>query len=38
MREEEKLDEIDMFFRGLAITATKFSKGKIEAKKKIYLH
>lgn len=37
-RAEEKLDEIDMFFRGLAITAKKFpSKGRIEAKKK-YLH
>jgi len=35
MREEEKLDEIDMFFRGLAITAKKFPcKGRIEAKKK----
>lgn len=38
MREEEKLDEIDMFFRVLAITVKKFpSKGRIEAKKK-YLH
>jgi len=36
-REEEKLDEIDMFFRGLAITAKKFpGKGRIEAKKKIF--
>lgn len=37
MREEEKLDDIDMFLRGLAITAKKFpSKGKIEAIKKIF--
>jgi len=34
MREEQKLDEIDMFFRDLAIRAKKFpSKGEIEATK-----
>lgn len=37
MKEEEKLDEIDMFFRGLAITTKKFPiKGRIKAKKKIF--
>lgn len=35
MKEEEKLDEIDMLFRGLAITTKKFPiKGRIKAKKK----
>lgn len=35
MKEVEKLDDIDMFFRGLAITTKRFpTKGRIEAKKK----
>lgn len=37
MKEEDKLDEIDMFFRGLAITAKKFpNKRRIETKRKIF--